>query len=113
MKLEGIAWNDREQLAELFEAWLGYYTEEVVIKVMNEHFNEIITNEMVMNMLVELKERQEAEKKDRKRSFGSMIRNICEDGKIDNAHCLHNHCVTHANSYRDILYDLYIKERGD
>lgn len=109
MKLKDMNYKEREELTELLEAWLYMYTDECVVRVMNR-LDEITENEMSMHMLRELKARQEEEKKQRKSSIGFLFYRLQEDGKIKDAGTFHNHCLEHSSSYRDVLYDLYIKK---
>ena len=95
----------QKEIAELFAYWLSGYTFEVIKRVMIKR-NEIINNEFAMNMLKELKERGEKEKHDFAHSIGSMLYDWETFGEYDP----HNHPLTHADSYRDILYDMYIKQ---
>ena len=96
--------TEQEIITELFAAWLSRYTHEVICKVM-ERADEIINNEFAMKMLVELKDRQETEAKD----FNSSIANLFNDYETFKEFDAHNHPLTHSKSYRDILYDMYIK----
>ena len=112
-KLNEMNAKEQKELAELLEAWLGGYTEEVISRVMGQ-INEIIENPMTMMMLRELKARREKEKAERVDSFRWIIGGIerndqdCIDRHIDN---FHNHCLTNSGSYRDVLHDLYINPK--
>ena len=102
-------WNDlttaeKEATAALFTTWLKPYTYEVIVKVM-ERRDEIINNEFVMNLLRELNTREAMERKD----FAYDIRNMFNDFDTFKEYNPHNHPLTHSGSYRDILYDMYIK----
>lgn len=108
MKLKDMDYKTRNELAELLEAWLYMYTDECVVRVMNR-LDEITENEMAMHMLRELKKRQEEEKKQRKDAIGFLFYRL-QEGKINDAGTFHNHCLEHSSSYRDVLYDLYIKK---
>lgn len=88
----------------LFANWLHVYTKEVIAKVMEKR-QEIIENEFAMKLLQELKEREEKEQQEFTENIGWLFRNFEEYKEFDP----HNHCTTHANSYRDVLYDMYIK----
>lgn len=105
-KLNQLTYDERKELSELLEAWLGCYVEEVIEKVMGQ-LEEIINNPMTMMMLRELKKRMEEEKKKRIDSFYWMVLDASEDEEFDE-HCVHNHCMQHSKSYRDVLYDIYI-----
>ena len=103
-KFAELNYNEQEEIAELFATWLKNYTHEVIIKVMEKR-EEIINNEFTMNLLRELKTRTEEEGKD----FGRSIRNLLGNFDTFKEYDPHNHPLTHAKSYRDILHDMYIK----
>lgn len=105
--MKKLSYSERQEMAKLFENWLSIYTEEVIEKVMRR-YEEIVENEFVMNILKELYERDNKEKEDRIDSFEFMIRDA-EESKFGNTWGVHNNCITHAHSYRDILYDMYIR----
>ena len=95
---------ERDDIVLLFANWLNHYSHEVIIKVLEKR-DEIINNEFAMNLLKELKKREEEERTDFNNSMGSLFNNF-DDFKEYNPH---NHPLTHANSYRDILHDMYIR----
>lgn len=109
MKLSEMNYDARKELAELLEAWLTMYTEEVINHVMNNHLDEIIENESSMMLLRELKKRQDEEKKDHIRNFDSYLWQIEKKTKVD-ASYYHSSVLTHSGSYRHVLYDLYIQD---
>ena len=94
--------KEREEVMELFTNWLKNYTHEVIIKVM-ERKNEIINNEFAMNLLRELYKREQKENIEFKRSIKSLFCSLDEFRSYD----VHSHVLTHSNSYRDILRDMY------
>lgn len=94
----------KNHIVRLFSVWLCRYTHEVIVKVM-ERRNEIITNNFAISLLENLADREEKEREDFAHSIGTMMRDFDTFKKFDP----HNHPVTHAGSYRDILYDLFIK----
>lgn len=96
--------KERNEIVLLFANWLHQYTHEMVIKVIARR-DEIINNEFAMNLLKELKEREELERNEFNHSIGSLMMDF-DDYKEYN---VHSHPVSHAKSYRDILYDMYIK----
>ena len=96
--------TERNEIVTLFAYWLKPYTHEV-IKNITCRVNEIINNELVMNMLRELKAREDKEFNDFSHSIGCMLNDFDTFAQYDP----HNHPITHARSYRDILYDMYIK----
>lgn len=98
-------YTKKHEVAELFAVWLRDYTHEVIRYVMGRA-DEILTNPDTMTLLRELKEREEKEAKDFKNSLEFMLRDYEQFAKYDP----HNNALTHANSYRDILYDRYIRD---
>lgn len=97
--------NKQKEIAQLFANWLEMYTTEVVISVMKKR-DEIINNDFAMNLLSELKEREDKETKE----FAHSIGNLMYDFDTFKDYNPHINTLTHANSYRDVLYDMFIKE---
>lgn len=89
----------------LFSNWLKDYTHDVIIRVM-ENANTILENEFAMNLLRELYEREKEENNDFKRSIIMLFRDYEGFKDFDP----HNHPITHSGSYRDILYDMFIRQ---
>ena len=104
-KYEEMDYNEKKEIASLFSVWLQAYTHEVIVKVIARR-DEIINNDVAMSMIKELKVRSEQEQKD----FESSIRFMIDDIKTFSQFDPHNHVVTHAKSYRDVLYDMFIKD---
>lgn len=94
-----LTMEEKKEVGELFANWLGYYTYEVICMVM-ERADEIINNEFTMNLLRELKTRSDKERADMVNVFTYNLWS-CGDP--------HNHATTHSESYRDVLYDMYIR----
>ena len=101
-KLNEMTKNERDEIVLLFANWLKDYS-QVVVQVIEKR-DEIINNEFTMNLMRELKAREETEEKDYNNSIARLL--MCFDGFKE--YDVHNHPITHANSYRDILYDMYI-----
>lgn len=74
-----------------------------VCKKVVEHIDFILNDEAIKHLLHELRVREEQEQKEFNSDIAYMIQYGCSD--ID----VHNHCLTHAKSYRDVLYDLLVK----
>lgn len=108
MKLSEMKLEERKELAELLEAWLSPYVDRVHIKVLNQ-LPQIVENEMAMKLLRELKARQDQEKEDRARDIEYRFWDLEKGKKIADDVSFGCSCLTHSKSYRDILYDLYIK----
>lgn len=100
-----LSMNEQHEIVRLFANWLQPYTQEVINNVIRFKKAEIINNEFAMNLLKELKEREEKERVDFANSIGSLM----NDFDVFNEYDPHNHPLTHAQSYRDILRDMYIK----
>lgn len=104
-------WNnnkDKEHLAELLECWLSMYTSEVIERVLLR-INDILGDPMTMNLLEELYKREAKEKEKRLNDFEFILLCISQNKKWD-ADRIHNNVLEHSDSYRDILYDFYIRE---
>lgn len=95
---------ERKEIAELFSNWLKPYTREVIVKVMSRT-EEIINNDFTMSLLRELKSREDREVK----YFTDAIEFLISDFDGCKEYDPHNNALTHASSYRDVLYDMYIK----
>lgn len=104
-KFEEMDYREKKEVASMFSAWLCSYTHEVIVKVLARR-DEILNNAVAMSMIKELKERSEQEQKDFESSISFMIEDIDKFSQFDP----HNHVVTHAKSYRDVLYDMFIKD---
>ena len=107
MKYSEKKLDDRREINELFAAWLEPYTHDVIVHVIS-HMDEIIENEMAMLMLRELKVREEKERQD----YSHSIRNMMDHPEDFLIYDPHNHILEHSKSYRDVLYDLYIRKEG-
>ena len=101
---EQLEINEKREITTLIANWLQVYAQEVIVKVLAKR-DEIISNEFAVNLLKELKAREETEQKDFADSIGWLLRNYDEHKEYNP----HNHVLTHAKSYRDVLYDMYIK----
>ena len=95
--------DTQAEISALFANWLQQYTHEVIVKVL-ERKEEIIGSEFALNILRELKSREDAERGRFVDSIGYMLR----DPETFNKYDPHNNPLTHAESYRHILYDMYI-----
>ena len=102
-KFEELGFEERKEITLLFANWLKNYSHEVIVNVISRR-DEIINNEFAMNMLKELKDREEKEEKDFANSIGSLLYEF-DTFKEYNPH---SHVLTHSKSYRDILRDMYI-----
>ena len=94
---------DRKQFAVEMENWIGCYTQEVINKVM-ARIEEIISDKFTMDLIHQLYIRTLDERKERWMSIGMLIEDFEKFKEFD----IHNHPSTHARSYRDILWDMYI-----
>ena len=101
---ENTSLKDQEILARKLQIWLGYYSQEVYEKVMRQ-MEEIINNEATLNLLDELYNRT---LKEREEEVSTIRFSLGYEDQY--SYHLHNHCLTHSNSYRDVLYDMYIRD---
>lgn len=97
-------YEERDEIIVLFATWLKHYTQEVINKVISQR-DIILGNDTVMNMLRELKEREDKEDRDFYQSIKSLLGNYDTYKEYDS----HNHVLEHSRSYRDVLYDMYIR----
>ena len=95
--------NDKE-IIELLSNWLKIYSDDVVKKVMKK-VDEIKNNDFAISLLKELYDRENTEYED----FRSNIDSLYYDYEYFSEYDVHSHPLSHANSYRDVLYDMFIK----
>lgn len=97
--------QEKDQIIMYMSNWLKNYTEAVIMKVM-EKKEQIINDGLAMHLMTELYIREEKERKDFTYSIEMLFRNFDTFKKYDP----HNNPLQHSQSYRDVLYDMYIKE---
>lgn len=103
-RFEELKIEEKKEIRAYFTTWLSEYSYEVINKVMAQA-EDIINNDVAMMLLKELHERTQEEKIDFERSIGLLLDNY----DIYKEYNPHNHPLTHADSYRNVLYDMYIK----
>lgn len=95
-----------ELTAKEMQNWLGIYTNEVIMKVM-ARFEEIQNDEFAVRMIKELYKRTIVEQEDEFYTFEKLM---SKDGYESYSQFnIHNHSLEHSDSYRDVLYDMYIR----
>lgn len=94
--------EEKQQFAEELNTWLGYYTDEVIEKVMSK-IDLIIADKQSRTMIRELHTRTAQEEESMVGSFRWAL------GGTSPRLWRHS-ALTHAKSYRDVLYDLWIKD---
>ena len=107
MEFKEMKFTERTEIVELFSVWLKPYKHEAICRVM-EQADEIINDERTLDLLRELKTREEKEADDERRSIESLL----QDFEVFKEYEVHNHPITHSQSYRDILYDMYIRKNA-
>ena len=100
---ENTPLQEQRTFAEKLQTWLGAYTQEVYESVMAQ-MEDIINNETALHLIDELHARTMKERADEISTIQFSLGHE-EDHKF----LLHNHPLTHSNSYRDILHDMYIR----
>lgn len=100
---ENTALSEQKEFAKKLQVWLREYTQEVFEHVMKQ-MDEIISNEFALKMIDELYERTLKEEKDEIMHIEFALGH--EDVNLDGYHL---HPLEHSNSYRDVLYDMYIR----
>ena len=94
--------NDKEFI-ELLANWLNTYTDDVVKRVMKK-VDEIKNNDFALFLLKELYDRE----KDVYVDFIQGIDSLYYDYDYYSEYDVHTHPLSHAESYRDVLYDMFI-----
>ena len=107
MTFNEMDFEAKNEVVELFAVWLKPYTHEAICRVLAQA-DEIINDERTLDFLRELKTREEEEADEERRSVESLLRNFETYKDYD----IHNHPITHANAYRAILYDMYIRKNA-
>ena len=105
IKVKELDYCEVNKYAELFGVWLKPYTHEVIRYVMGRA-EEIINNPDSLTLLLELKTREAKEEKD----FFDNIAWYIRDYEGHKKYNPHSNCITHSGSYRDVLYDRYIRD---
>lgn len=96
--------DELDRLSLIVSNWLKNYTEEVTKKVIQK-IDLIVADEMTMRLLNELYEREKSALKE----YTNGIKNLISNYDEFNQYSLKESCLLHSSSYRDVLYDLYIK----
>ena len=103
-KFDEMTIKEQQEITVLFANWLKQYTHEVILRKKKKR-DEVISTDFAMNLLIELKEREEKEEKEFAHSIGHLLGEFNTFQEYDP----HNNPCTHASSYRDVLYDMFIK----
>ena len=101
--------EERKELLLDLANFCKNYTNEVCNKVIMK-FGEIADNDMIKKLLHELRIREEIELNDFVKRFERRFDQYSITLNCDMSYNLHSHPLSHAGSYRDVLYDLLIKE---
>ena len=96
--------NDRD-IIELLANWLHIYSDDVVKRVMKK-VDEIKNNDFALFLLKELYDRE----KDCYVDFIQSIDSLYYDYDYYSEYDVHSHPLLHAKSYRDVLYDMFIRQ---
>ena len=103
-QFEEMTRKEQTEVTNLFANWLRQYTHEVIVKVLEKR-DEIISNEFAMHLLRELYIRDEKERACFTNNIAFLLINFDGHKELNP----HSNPSTHAGSYRDILYDMYIR----
>ena len=101
--------KEQRAFAEKLQLWLGEYTQEVFEHVMKNHMEEIINNDFSLKLIDELYERTLKEREDEIRHIEFALGH----NDWENLATLHLHPLEHSDSYRNVLYDMYIRDRNN
>ena len=96
---------DNHEFAKRLNVWLSAYTNEVIEKVM-KNIGPIRSDDTTSQLLENLYQATIAKEIDTERSFGMMLDSIDYDRY---EYITIQDRTSRINSYRDVLYDLYIK----
>ena len=107
-KFESMEHSEKNEVTKLFADWLRPYTHEVIVKVIAKR-DEIISNDFAMGLMKELQKREAEERVAFDRSIDFMMIDFEGFSKFDP----HNNALSHAKSYRDVLYDMYIRDKKE
>lgn len=112
--IKNMNYDEQKEFAELLNNWLKMYTGDV-LKHVAPRFDEIAQSEFAMSLLRELKAREDKETKEEISTIKSLLYEIQNEKEMSDVYFrgYHSHCLTHSGSYRDILWDLYIKDKID
>ena len=69
----------------------------------------ILENPGIQHLLRQLRIRGEQEQKEFNNKIGWRIYEVIRQEITESEYDIHNCCMTHAGSYRDVLYDILIK----
>ena len=100
---ESTPLKEQKEFAKKLQTWLHPYTHEVYVRVMTQ-MEDIINNSFAMELISQLYEREQKEMADEIMQITFSLGHL-DDLEYD----IHNHCLTHSHSYRDVLYDMYIR----
>ena len=96
-------YKSKYDLEVVVSNWLSKYVDEVIVRVLDK-IDEIKNNDVAMFMLDELYERDQIEKKEFQNTIAHALLGTRTSTKF------RFNSLSHADSYRDVLYDMYIKE---
>ena len=109
MKLNEMNYTEMKEFAEQLNAWLGVYTNECIERVMDK-IDQIVENETAMYMIKKLAEGERYQQDERNRRFTTMLDYIKEGKEIpDCFRHIHGYDIHNTESYRNVLYDMYVR----
>ncbi len=100
--------NEFEFLLDLAN-FCRIYTNEICNRVIRQS-ERISKDSFILNALHELRVREEKERKEFIDNFSWRLKKTVSKLPDDMSYDLHNHPITHSRSYRDVLYDLLVKD---
>lgn len=103
---EAKDYTELKEFAKKMQVWLGEYTNHVYRWVMDTQLVNIINSEFALKLIDELYERT---LKEQENEIMTISFDLEHDSETERT--LHLHPVEHSNSYRDVLYDMYIKNK--
>lgn len=104
-KFSEASYSEQREIKEWVFTWLNRYVDDIIKEVLSKA-DEILNNDMALTLLKELHERETEEEERTKSQISSLI----DDFETWSKYSVRHRYVSHSNSYRDVLYDLYIKD---
>ena len=102
--------EQHNQFSDKMRVWLGCYTDEVIHRVLLR-MDEIVNDPLTMKLINELYVRtKEVEKRAVSEWRYELMRLAADEEKYENDGLFHLYPQEHPESYRDVLYDLYIRD---
>ena len=104
-KYEDLNSEEKQKIYNMLVVWLKPYTDKVIKKVVKNHIEDILNYDFAMYLLEELYNRTTAANI----YFAENLDTLITDYDSFEEYDVHSCALEHPDSYRNVLYDLYIK----